>query len=273
MTECVFVCMRSDSPTNAASHATAAAPSLSASSPRAATSDAHRAKTDSLLSPSRKQQEFEHSKVRSPVSAPAVSLTPPTQTHAERRMPAAATRKIKTKTKTSRKGAKISSRKAALISSNNSSGGGGGAAGDGSRRVESDAVDDGRDPGWAQEPDLECELHRETQRDRERTRIFFFGFKKVVFVHCVPGNVCHRAYFDWDVSLGDWALIDVAMQPLNLCESCYLQALSHVLQINVSDVRVRAVQCNATQNNSSSSFSSFSSSSFAFSHWAFFCFL
>jgi hypothetical protein len=36
------------------------------------------------------------------------------------------------------------------------------------------------------------------------------------------GHVCQRSYFDWDVSFSDWSKINVALQPTNLCESCYI---------------------------------------------------
>jgi len=52
------------------------------------------------------------------------------------------------------------------------------------------------------------------------------------------GNLCHRKYFDWDVAVGDWTLIELSMQTLNLCEDCYLLALSRVFNVKVSQVQV-----------------------------------
>jgi len=52
------------------------------------------------------------------------------------------------------------------------------------------------------------------------------------------GNLCRRKYFDWDVAVGDWTLIELSMQTLNLCEDCYLLALSRVFNVKVSQVQV-----------------------------------
>ena len=41
------------------------------------------------------------------------------------------------------------------------------------------------------------------------------GFTKIV---C---NICSMSYDDWEVSFKEWHLIDVALQPLNLCPECY----------------------------------------------------
>jgi serine/threonine protein kinase len=68
-----------------------------------------------------------------------------------------------------------------------------------------DSTESGID--WAVEPDLEC-------------------------------NVCGKSYADWDVAFGDWQLLDVVMQPLNLCEECYIKALGQI-GIHASHVQIR----------------------------------
>eukprot|EP00124_Ichthyophonus_hoferi_P005973 Ihof_evm1s1086 gene=Ihof_evmTU1s1086 len=36
-------------------------------------------------------------------------------------------------------------------------------------------------------------------------------------------RVCNNMYTDWEVSIDDWNLIEVSLQPYNLCEACFLR--------------------------------------------------
>ena len=52
-------------------------------------------------------------------------------------------------------------------------------------------------------------------------------------------NLCESSYTDWEVSFEQWGLIDVTLQPLNLCVDCYQKSLPHN---NSHDITIRQKQ-------------------------------
>jgi eukaryotic translation initiation factor 2-alpha kinase 4 len=54
--------------------------------------------------------------------------------------------------------------------------------------------------------------------------------------HC---NLCQTSYWDWEVSLEHWGLIDAVLQPLNLCIPCYQKSIPSDM---LSTIEIRHTQ-------------------------------
>ena len=53
-------------------------------------------------------------------------------------------------------------------------------------------------------------------------------------------HLCEKSYRDWEVSFAEWGLIDSVLQPLDLCQDCYLKSIPK--GVNVSDISIREKQ-------------------------------
>jgi len=52
-------------------------------------------------------------------------------------------------------------------------------------------------------------------------------------------NVCCNKYLDWEVSYEEWNLIEVRMQPLNLCEECYKEQIRKQPGMQIDSIQIR----------------------------------
>jgi translation initiation factor 2-alpha kinase 4 len=53
-------------------------------------------------------------------------------------------------------------------------------------------------------------------------------------------HLCQTSYRDWEVSFAEWGLIDSVLQPLDLCQDCYLKSIPK--GVNISDISIREKQ-------------------------------